>query len=1550
MDKKQNRWLGALSHMDDEIVEKQTHQRILLLSGVKRRRFTKRLWISVGSMAAALLLVLSSLLVLIPLLSKQVPIYTGMTVSGKNDTPTLSYVSDPLQYAAPGTNNGNHYGQYKGDYAGREETFEEMQENPLEDHLLVTGGAQSFYTAKPGETVLITVHFNNPDDFEILSFTLNGEKYASHMFRDGSDMENIIVEVNVGDTEGVVEYTIDAIKYVDGTEIKDVRMEGDATVRIGIAANTQPTTTVTSEKISFDSVSFDLVNEDEFDLITLSNGTLTAVLYDGNEILFKKDLLATENASVSFDGLSPNRVYQYAVIAHYDAFDGNGVADHILVQKTFRTACPVLFDGITVGISSLSFSYLWDEQAADSTISASLWQNGIQIRDIGAATAISNLLPNTAYTLVASYRVNGKIEQITLEFTTDPLIYTVRYLLESPEIGSYALTDEQSVSLEPGAAFAPEVIMFEGFTSPNAIVRTASVDDPNPVVEYHYTRNSYSISFMSGGSMHADTLRYGETLPSGVREGFVFLGWFDANGTQYTTVPAKNIALYARYSQELTAEDFFYSGSTEITITGLKNLAVTELVIPAYINGARVTGIGAQAFKDNTLLTSVTLPSTLQTVGAGAFTGCSGLRSTYYEGTLADWCGITFEKDSNVQQNEEFLYPAEYYAANPIVLSQTLYLLSAPTVNVLGAEMTLPANIATGGSLSFACSPITKLIIPEGAVHVPYGAFAGCRDLTAIHFDATDMPDHTGNYLYSMLGAGANGDGVAIRIGEGVTRVPGSHLFHGAKICAITFASGSRCTEIGAHAFQTGYRDGASKNMCTELILPDGLLTIEAYAFIGIGSVTTLSLPDGLTAIGDYAFAGIRSLTSLAIPASVTTLGTSPFSVCTSLTTLTIPRVQDKLATMLGTKPSNLQSVTVLGGTQLAASAFAGYTHLTKVSLPGTLTEIGGSAFKGCTQLESITLPNSVTKLDQYVFRDCAALTNVTLGNALQQIGIGTFFGCTSLADVSLPLTLTSIGNLVFSGCTGLTSIVIPDSVTSVGTNLFKDCADLITATLPAIALSGLPRTIVSITVTSGTSIGANALQNCTKLTSIKIPESVTTIGAYAFSGCTSLSDVALPSALKSIGRYAFQNCAFEQLATPDSVTQIGHGFLAGCPITSLVISPNVTSLKGLLYDVKLLTDLTIPNCDSYTSLYDGTTLAEATIIRLTLRGGTDTFFLDASCTSLETLTITSCAGTILSYDSYGTNCPNLTSVSIGDGVTVINRSSFAGCTRLANVSLPSTLKTIENGAFQNCTSLSEIAIPEGVVTIGSETFQNCKAMEAVSLPSTLKDIGSNAFWGCTNLRSAPLPNGLENLGSGAFANCTALPLTVHESGKYLGNEENPYLALIEATVSTSGFEFLEQTRIIGGNAFEGSSLDVLVIPESIISICDDAFSWSGLVSVTIHCRIIGDRAFYNAHQLQTVVLGENVESIGSDAFVDTGITSITIPDGVTGIGNGAFSSCTSLSSITISNSVTSIGAYAFEGCDDLTVHFMGSKQEWDAIDIGERNDALIYAEIIFAE
>jgi len=127
----------------------------------------------------------------------------------------------------------------------------------------------------------------------------------------------------------------------------------------------------------------------------------------------------------------------------------------------------------------------------------------------------------------------------------------------------------------------------------------------------------------------------------------------------------------------------------------------------------------------------------------------------------------------------------------------------------------------------------------------------------------------------------------------------------------------------------------------------------------------------------------------------------------------------------------------------------------------------------------------------------------------------------------------------------------------------------------------------------------------------------------------------------------------------------------------------------------------------------------------------------------------------------------------------------------------------------------------------------------------------------------------------------------------------------------------------IGTDAFNGSGITSVTIPDTVTSIGNQAFKWcSKLTSITLPTSLttIGQGVFYNCTGLTSITLPEGITTIGWQAFRGcTGLTSITLPDSLTNTGQEAFRGCTGLTSITIPSRVTSIGVMAFSGCTGLT-------------------------------
>ena len=234
------------------------------------------------------------------------------------------------------------------------------------------------------------------------------------------------------------------------------------------------------------------------------------------------------------------------------------------------------------------------------------------------------------------------------------------------------------------------------------------------------------------------------------------------------------------------------------------------------------------------------------------------------------------------------------------------------------------------------------------------------------------------------------------------------------------------------------------------------------------------------------------------------------------------------------------------------------YKHDIKtVIIEEGVTSIGGCAFDGCSGLTSATIPNSVTSIGESAFFNCSGLTSVTIPNSVTSIGERAFDRCSGLASVTIPNSVTSIESFAFSGCSGLTSITVAQGNTKYDS---RDNCNAIIESASNKLIAGCKTTIIPNGVTS---IGSDAFNGCSGLTSITIPNSVTSIGIDAFSGCTGLTSITIPNSVTSIGERAFYFCSgLTSVNIPNSVTSIGYRAFERCSgLTSVTIGNGVTSI-----------------------------------------------------------------------------------------------------------------------------------------------------------------------------------------------------------------------------------------------------------------------------------------------------------------------------------------------------------------------------------------------------
>ena len=219
------------------------------------------------------------------------------------------------------------------------------------------------------------------------------------------------------------------------------------------------------------------------------------------------------------------------------------------------------------------------------------------------------------------------------------------------------------------------------------------------------------------------------------------------------------------------------------------------------------------------------------------------------------------------------------------------------------------------------------------------------------------------------------------------------------------------------------------------------------------------------------------------------------------------------------------------------------------VSFDGNITTIGDWAFTNRATLVAVAWPSTVTSIGQYAFNGCTNLNSVDLQEGVTSIGKSAFNGCAGQEELILPSTVTSIGDGAFYGWTALTKLTVKAG--SIGYQAFQNCTNLSSIDLQE----------------SVTGIGEHAFDGCTNLSSINLPEGVTNIGDYAFQGCASMATLILPSTMTSIGQNAFSGCStLTSVNIPASVTEIKGGAFLNCTnLASITFSNGATGIGGEL-------------------------------------------------------------------------------------------------------------------------------------------------------------------------------------------------------------------------------------------------------------------------------------------------------------------------------------------------------------------------------------------------
>lgn len=468
------------------------------------------------------------------------------------------------------------------------------------------------------------------------------------------------------------------------------------------------------------------------------------------------------------------------------------------------------------------------------------------------------------------------------------------------------------------------------------------------------------------------------------------------------------------------------------------------------------------------------------------------------------------------------------------------------------------------------------------------------------------------------------------------------------------------------------------------IIIPKGIKTIGRACFAGT-NVEEVVLPEGIETIDSDAFNFCTKLKKINFPETLKAISYRAFDECFSLETVILPKVMKEINNYAfytaGIKHLTLPEKVSSVGIKVFAK-----TDIETTDIPKSFT-LGSEMFEKCQKLHSVNLLGSHITIPERCFCDCTNLIKIDIAKAAL-IKDEAFRGCQNLSVSTIPAdTLVSVS--AFEE-TGITDVVIED-ISKINNRVFADCKSLKKLTInvadgptsvPSALVKGC-KNLQTVMFTGRTKnltvIEAAAFKETKNLNAISLPDTIKTISKEAFynSGIENihlpeglkqigtmafakngLKNIVIPNKIKKLGDYAFRNCEeLTEVTLPESVTKIPSGIFEGCCSLKTVNAPNVdTVCEHAFYDCKNLKTFDFSKLQSLECMaFAYTNIREAIFSDRLVNLGEAIF---SSCNNLQTVDMKACK------------------------IRKIPRQCFCFCDRLKNVQLPHDITAFDNGCF----------------------------------------------------------------------------------------------------------------------------------------------------------------------------------------------------------------------------------------------------------------------------
>jgi len=430
-----------------------------------------------------------------------------------------------------------------------------------------------------------------------------------------------------------------------------------------------------------------------------------------------------------------------------------------------------------------------------------------------------------------------------------------------------------------------------------------------------------------------------------------------------------------------------------------------DIVIPETVEGYKVVAILNDAFtgRDGCSITSISIPSTLRSIGEHAFYNCYNLETVELPASLESIGDGAFI----LCAVKSMTIPVSCMKIGGSAFNDS----GIETFTIEDSEQPLTiggSGFTIGSVLSFMPKCKTMYVGRQINYEGDYGTFWGCDNITDVTY------------------------------GSNVTSIKVHEWWRSPSIQHVTFLT-DQVTEIPEGAFSE----------CTALEsvqMPAYVQVIADNAFNGC-PISSINIPETVTSIGQSAFNGC-ALTSMTIPAACTNIGNSAFNN-SAIEAFTLADGAELLhiggsGSTVGSCLSSMSNCkTMYVGRQIVydGRVFWGCENITDVTYGPNVTSLGKGEWWRSPSIKHVTfLSPQLTVIAEDAFSDCSALETVSLPENLVTIDKNAFASCKALTELNLPATVVTIGQGAFNGCATLTSLVIPASVENIENSAFDYC------------------------------------------------------------------------------------------------------------------------------------------------------------------------------------------------------------------------------------------------------------------------------------------------------------------------------------------------------------------------------------------------------------------------------------------------------------------------------------------------------------------------------